>query len=657
MKKLVISLVLSSIAGSVWPQTATETGQLSQWSRWGITSAWNRGFTGLRSSIAIIDNGIDTTHTDFTGKIINSKNFVRASPVTWGSHGTQMAGIAAAAQNGSGTVGVAPGAGIMFAQVGSGGLTNSISDAAVNSALLWASAQNATVINMSFGSPKFAATYNSVSQVYFAPGAAAYDKQGAGTDISYFQTAAARGSILVFAAGNDSQAYPTFPGNYVSRTSNGQLVLGGRAIVVGAVDQNNQIAGFSNRAGHVCQTASGTKCLDVIRTRDYFLVAPGVNIAAPQPNPISAVRNSAVLVSGTSAAAAYASGGIAVIKQAWPALRPEQLVGILLNTARDLGAPGTDDVYGRGLIDLDRATSPIGALAVATPTTKLGISSTSRTGPSLSTTGISGTVGQQFKTSSILKQTQVLDEYGRNYVADLTQTIGNKNYFYDFASPFMSDQGYVPISWKWDELQFITRIAAQSSGIEVTRNYSNFELGYQIGSNSELNGFLGNYGYGAMNMGRSSTFWQVFSVGLAINDTTKLRASYGLANTQLTRDVTSMVEFTESIKSDTVQIGIVKSNTFLSNDQLALGLGTMPRITSGQAKLSVVTDYTYRETASGDIIADPVISKETVDLKQKITPVIYLGYATLLNKTTRVSSSLTANQDGYKLGVMFTWIQ
>lgn len=58
---------------------------------------------------------------------------------------------------------------------------------------------------------------------------------------------------------------------------------------------------------------------------------------------------------GTSYATPRVSGALAILKQKCPDLSPPQLSFILLKSARDLGDPGVDDVYGFGLLDIERA--------------------------------------------------------------------------------------------------------------------------------------------------------------------------------------------------------------------------------------------------------------------------------------------------------------
>jgi serine protease len=62
---------------------------------------------------------------------------------------------------------------------------------------------------------------------------------------------------------------------------------------------------------------------------------------------------------GTSMATPHVSAGVAMIRALGVLGRnptPRAIERHLKNTARDLGAPGPDRVYGAGLVDLDKAT-------------------------------------------------------------------------------------------------------------------------------------------------------------------------------------------------------------------------------------------------------------------------------------------------------------
>ena len=139
-----------------------------------------------------------------------------------------------------------------------------------------------------------------------------------------FARAVSAGRILVLAAGNEGGAEPIFPAIFA-----GSAEASGQAIVVGALDTDGDIADFSNRAGSA---------------RGHYLVAPGVDILAPPERRCASV-------SGTSFATPHVTGAVALLLQGAPFLSAQQVVELLLGTATDLGAPGTDDVYGR-----DRST-------------------------------------------------------------------------------------------------------------------------------------------------------------------------------------------------------------------------------------------------------------------------------------------------------------
>ncbi len=65
------------------------------------------------------------------------------------------------------------------------------------------------------------------------------------------------------------------------------------------------------------------------------------------------------MTSGTSFSAAYISGLAALILERRPALKPAEVRAILTTSARDLGAPGRDDLFGAGEADAYRAVQSV----------------------------------------------------------------------------------------------------------------------------------------------------------------------------------------------------------------------------------------------------------------------------------------------------------
>src|SRR5690606_18767581 len=152
------------------------------------------------------------------------------------------------------------------------------------------------------------------------------------------------GIVFTIAAGNEGEeatgGNPEWPGRYATDPR-----YAGSIIVVGAHDSANRIAAFSNRAGV---------------SAERYITAAGVNV-------ITACDGSSCWrVNGTSFSAPAVAGALALLLDAFPNLTGREAVEILLQTARDAGAAGVDDVYGRGLLDIAQAFQPIGATAVPT---------------------------------------------------------------------------------------------------------------------------------------------------------------------------------------------------------------------------------------------------------------------------------------------------
>jgi hypothetical protein len=261
--------------------------------------------TGGSVLVAVIDNGVDTTHPELADVIAGSFD-ATGRPEPAARHGTGMAGAIAAHARLTGT---APAARILairaFATAGKSDESTSLS---VLKSIDWAVSNGARVINMSFAGPK-------------------------DPEMALVMAAAARkGVVLVAAAGN---AGPKSPPLYPAADPN--------VIAVTATDTDDKLFVQSNRGRHIA------------------VAAPGVDIVAPAPS------GTYQFTSGTSVAAAQVSGIVALLLEAKPGLTPQGVRKALLSTAKDLGPTGRDDQFGAGLADAYGAVQSLSASPANAP--------------------------------------------------------------------------------------------------------------------------------------------------------------------------------------------------------------------------------------------------------------------------------------------------
>lgn len=300
----------SMMSGDSERRTSTVIGRIN------ADDAYSHGIAGKGVTIAVLDSGIAAGHREFGGAGKLAQGF---NAITGGTdvsdrfgHGTHVAGIAGAARDGRGMFGVAWEATLLPVKVLSDSGNGSV--AALDRGLRYALGK-AAIANISLGA-------------------------GGSYPPAALQEAVRGGLLIVAAAGNNGAANPGWPARFAKEAwANNQI------IAVGAVDGANRIAAFSNRAGD---------------SAAWFLVAPGTGILSSYP------ADQYAAMSGTSMAAPAVSGAAALIKQRWPALRADQIATILFVTATDLGAPGIDPVYGRGLLNVRKALQPVGALTTTT---------------------------------------------------------------------------------------------------------------------------------------------------------------------------------------------------------------------------------------------------------------------------------------------------
>ena len=288
--------------------------------------AWDIDLGSHDVVVAVLDTGVDWNHPDISPNIWSNDdgyhgyNFIDdnwypmddnvngydedgewiANLYTY--HGTHVAGVVGAAtDNGIGVAGLAQ---VRLMAVKVMNDSGEGTDSTVASGIRWATDNGAHVIVMSLG-------VDGISVVL----------QNA---VNY---AASRGVVLVAAAGNDGTSVLTYPAAFLN------------VIAVGAIDTTERRASFSNFGPE----------LDVM--------APGVNIWSTQGG------GSYQYLSGTSAAAPHVAAVAALMLTVNPALSPEDVGGIINQTAKDLSMTGWDSGTGWGVV------SAFGAVeSVADPT-------------------------------------------------------------------------------------------------------------------------------------------------------------------------------------------------------------------------------------------------------------------------------------------------
>lgn len=254
---------------------------------------------GKGVTVAVLDTGIASQHSDLKAAIVGSEDFTNSpyGPADMVGHGTHCAGIIAARRNNSGLVGVAPACNLLVAKVlddDGNGSANSIVEG-----IRWAVSCGADILSMSFGSN---AHFPKIQKA--------------------IKEAIDQNVMVICAAGNDGPQEQSvdFPANYKP------------VIAVGAIDRRWKVRPFSARGPEV----------------DF--VAPGYKITSTYP------PNNYMRMNGTSMAAPFIAGIAALIVSKHrqyggqtPVTNQEELMAHLKATALDLGILGHDELYGYGL--------------------------------------------------------------------------------------------------------------------------------------------------------------------------------------------------------------------------------------------------------------------------------------------------------------------
>ena len=351
------------------------------------SSAYARGATGAGIAVGVIDSGVYEEHIEFAQGSDNKVEYA-GSDYSSGNprsddaigHGTLVAGIIAANRDGTQVSsginmhGVAFDASILAYEIplgsGSGPYDPldveriNFSDDNYFANRFNTMADQVDIINLSFGFSGVVTSYTA-AQVESAFGLTI-------DALAQQNKSRSERSIFVFSAGNAWNDIDD-EGNTVDADSP-ELMPGlpylfpelkDHMLAVAAVDDKGEIAFYSNRCGVAA---------------DYCLVAPGGgdgngngNVETDEriwgPTPPDSGAEAGVHyyggAIGTSFAAPVVSGSLALLKQMFPTVGNHELAARLLTTANKTGIYSDSSIYGQGLLDLDAATRPVGALGVA----------------------------------------------------------------------------------------------------------------------------------------------------------------------------------------------------------------------------------------------------------------------------------------------------
>lgn len=249
---------------------------------------------GEGTSALILDTGVDDTHVELQGQVIERRDFTGKlkGQTTIYAHGTNGAAIISAKKNNTGLVGVAPKSKLYDGVVLYPSGTNRDVARGVN----WMEDIDATVANLSLGS--FSSSYDLQKAI---------DRQ------------ISKGKYIVAAAGNSGNQGVTFPGNY------------SKVITVGSTNQNNEVSDFSSIGNTV------------------DIVAPGEGIYT------ATLGNRYARVNGTSFAAPFVTGVILLLCSIRECKSQAQLEKFLKDNAKDILSPGFDAESGAGIINVNFA--------------------------------------------------------------------------------------------------------------------------------------------------------------------------------------------------------------------------------------------------------------------------------------------------------------
>ncbi|MFF0268062.1 S8 family serine peptidase [Kribbella sp. NPDC004536] len=356
--------------------TAQPEGDRTDMTQIGADRAWVKNPGSKNITVGVLDTGVDDQHPDLKANFDATKSAscaygkVDPRPGAWrpvGEHGTHVAGTIAAAKNGVGMIGVAPGVKVSSIRIAEPGSQLFFPENTV-CAFMFAADKGVSVTNNSYYVDPW--LFNCPSDKDQDAIAEAVRRAVAYSD--------SKGVVNVAAAGNEDYDLAnktddnTSPDDSTAADrpiTNDCISLPTElpnVVVVASVDPNSLKSPFSNYGDNK------------------------INLAAPGQAVYSTVPGGGYkLLDGTSMASPHVAGVAALIRSVDPKLTPAQVRAKLAQQANDLACPASgagectgsaadNSFYGEGLVDAAEAVGaaaaqPQGAISVTQPTDQIGV--------------------------------------------------------------------------------------------------------------------------------------------------------------------------------------------------------------------------------------------------------------------------------------------
>lgn len=256
--------------------------------------AWNYTTGSQNIIVAILDTGVDSTHTDLVNKLVPGWNIYDNNSDTTDviGHGTAVAGtVGAETYNGNGVASVGWNCMIMPVRISDSQGYTTYSLAA--NGLIWAADRGARVANISY---------------------VVSESQTVASAAKYFMD---KGGVVTVSAGNQS--------TYISTADNPYV------LTVSATRMDDSFATFSNYGNIVDLSAPGSSIYTTIKGGAYDPVA------------------------GTSFSSPIVAGVACLVMSANPSLSGAEVQKIIKESTDDLGEPGWDSKFGTGRVNAYKA--------------------------------------------------------------------------------------------------------------------------------------------------------------------------------------------------------------------------------------------------------------------------------------------------------------